>query len=84
MWSKIGEEMAIPWRAAEAMHWQLGQQEMARRANTSLIRPQETSTSRSISGHLPALAAQLPSLEELTTAVPGYSPAPPPSPRWKY
>jgi len=32
MWSKIAEEMAIPWRAAEAMHWQIGEQEMARRA----------------------------------------------------
>ena len=32
IWSKIAEEMAIPWRAAEAMHWQLGEQEMARRA----------------------------------------------------
>jgi hypothetical protein len=32
MWAKVAEEMAIPWRAAEAMHWQLGEQEMARRA----------------------------------------------------
>ncbi|KAL3263377.1 hypothetical protein ABHI18_001846 [Aspergillus niger] len=30
MWSKVAEEMAIPWRAAEAMHWQLGEQEMIR------------------------------------------------------
>ena len=32
MWAKIAEEMAIPWRAAEAMHWQLEEQEMAQRA----------------------------------------------------
>ncbi|TVY13261.1 hypothetical protein LARI1_G009080, partial [Lachnellula arida] len=32
MWSKVAEEMAIPWRAAEAMHWQLGEADMARRA----------------------------------------------------
>ncbi|KAI9819810.1 MAG: hypothetical protein M1832_003885 [Thelocarpon impressellum] len=32
MWARIAEEMAIPWRAAEAMHWQLGEQDMARRA----------------------------------------------------
>ena len=32
MWSKVAEEMAVPWRAAEAMHWQLGEAEMARRA----------------------------------------------------
>jgi hypothetical protein len=32
MWAKIAEEMSVPWRAAEAMHWQLGEQDMARRA----------------------------------------------------
>jgi hypothetical protein len=32
MWAKVAEEMAVPWRAVEAMHWQLGEQEMARRA----------------------------------------------------
>lgn len=32
MWAKVAEEMGVPWRAAEAMHWQLGEAEMARRA----------------------------------------------------
>lgn len=32
MWAKVAEELAVPWRAAEAMHWQLGETEMARRA----------------------------------------------------
>ena len=32
MWAKVAEEMAVPWRAAEAMHWQLGEADMARRA----------------------------------------------------
>jgi hypothetical protein len=32
MWSKVAEELAVPWRAVEAMHWQLGEAEMARRA----------------------------------------------------
>ncbi|TQB67445.1 hypothetical protein MPDQ_005761, partial [Monascus purpureus] len=32
MWTEIAQELAIPWRAAEAMHWELGEQEMARRA----------------------------------------------------
>lgn len=32
MWFKVAEEMAVPWRAAEAMHWQLGEADMARRA----------------------------------------------------
>ena len=35
MWSRIAEEMAIPWRAAEAMHWQMGEGEMARRAGVT-------------------------------------------------
>lgn len=33
MWALIAKEMAIPWRAVEAMHWELGEQEMACRAN---------------------------------------------------
>ncbi|KAK2590088.1 hypothetical protein QQS21_012234 [Conoideocrella luteorostrata] len=32
MWAKVAEELAVPWRAAEAMHWQLGESDMARRA----------------------------------------------------
>ncbi|KAK4186568.1 snRNA-activating protein complex subunit 4 [Podospora australis] len=32
MWAKVAEEMQVPWRAAEAMHWQIGETEMARRA----------------------------------------------------
>ena len=35
MWAKIAEEMSIPWRAAEAMHWQMGEHEMARRAGVT-------------------------------------------------
>ncbi|KAL9108592.1 MAG: hypothetical protein Q9227_006678 [Pyrenula ochraceoflavens] len=32
MWSKIAEELSVSWRTAEAMHWKLGEAEMARRA----------------------------------------------------
>ncbi|KAF8544489.1 hypothetical protein BDD12DRAFT_948332 [Trichophaea hybrida] len=32
MWQIIAKEMEIPWRAAEAMHWQLGEKDMAHRA----------------------------------------------------
>ncbi|KAL8281822.1 hypothetical protein RB597_009506 [Gaeumannomyces tritici] len=32
MWQKVAEEMQVPWRAVEAMHWQIGEQDMARRA----------------------------------------------------
>ncbi|KAI6899928.1 hypothetical protein KC318_g8673 [Hortaea werneckii] len=33
MWEKIAKEMRLPWRAVEAMHWQIGEVEMAQRAN---------------------------------------------------
>jgi len=54
MWAKVAEEMAVPWRAAEAMHWQLGEQDMARRAgvvpfslsNVALDTPPRTSPTR--------------------------------------
>ena len=32
MWHRIACEMEIPWRAVEAMHWQMGEKEMAKRA----------------------------------------------------
>lgn len=32
MWAPLAAELSIPWRAAEAMHWQLGEADMARRA----------------------------------------------------
>ncbi|KAK4062641.1 hypothetical protein Purlil1_14202 [Purpureocillium lilacinum] len=32
MWAKVAEELQVPWRAAEAMHWQLGEADMAHRA----------------------------------------------------
>lgn len=91
MWSKVAEEMAIPWRAAEAMHWQLGEQEMARRAgvvpfslsstavdpSTPRTRRASTSLSRSRKGSASRTAPpHLPSVEELTAGVPAYAPGP--------
>ena len=35
MWAPLATELGIPWRAAEAMHWQLGENEMARRAGVN-------------------------------------------------
>ncbi|KAL2265661.1 hypothetical protein VTJ83DRAFT_6761 [Remersonia thermophila] len=35
MWAKVAEELHVPWRAAEAMHWQLGEIEIARRAGVT-------------------------------------------------
>ena len=34
LWQPLANELGVPWRAAEAMHWLLGEREMARRANT--------------------------------------------------
>lgn len=57
MWSRIAEEMAIPWRAAEAMHWQMGEQEMARRAGvtpfslTTNLNQQQHNASNGVSQH---------------------------------
>lgn len=36
--------MAVPWRAAEAMHWQIGESEMARRAGVTPFSLSSTST----------------------------------------
>ncbi|KAI9857725.1 MAG: hypothetical protein M1824_004681 [Vezdaea acicularis] len=81
MWSKIAEEMAIPWRAAEAMHWQLGEQEMARRAGVvpfslSNVNPETPPKSRRSSGSstkskkeaASRQQGQLPSVAEITSA----------------
>lgn len=32
MWAKVAEDLQVPWRAAEAMHWAIGETDMARRA----------------------------------------------------
>ncbi|MCJ1457797.1 hypothetical protein MMC28_008166 [Mycoblastus sanguinarius] len=35
LWQPIANDLGVPWRAAEAMHWALGEHEMARRANVT-------------------------------------------------
>ena len=32
MWANVARDLAVPWRTAEAMHWHLGEEEMAKRA----------------------------------------------------
>ncbi|PWW74793.1 hypothetical protein C7212DRAFT_87225, partial [Tuber magnatum] len=32
MWADVAKEMGLPWRTVEAMHWKLGEFEIARRA----------------------------------------------------
>lgn len=35
MWAGVARDLGVPWRTAEAMHWILGEQEMARRAGVT-------------------------------------------------
>lgn len=35
MWSQVAEQMAMPWRMAEARRWRMGKQELARQAAIS-------------------------------------------------
>jgi hypothetical protein len=90
MWAKVAEEMATPWRAVEAMHWQLGEQEMARRNGVvpfSLSSMTEEPSARMPKGNtvMPRpssglrTAPQLPSVEELIAGVLAY----PHSPNWE-
>ncbi|KAJ5595852.1 hypothetical protein N7450_002310 [Penicillium hetheringtonii] len=79
MWSKVAEEMAIPWRAAEAMHWQLGEQEMARRAgvvpfslSSTAIDPPTTRTRRA------STSLSRPRKSSISRAIPGHPPGMPP------
>ncbi|EFE40004.1 hypothetical protein TRV_05271 [Trichophyton verrucosum HKI 0517] len=86
MWAKIAEEMAIPWRAAEAMHWQIGERGMAQRAgvtpftfsNVASSPPQRARrasqpTIGSGRPNYPPQVTQLPSVAELTAGIPAYA-----------
>lgn len=44
MWQKVASEMQIPWRSAESMHWQLGEQEMSARANAPVFQLHPSAT----------------------------------------
>lgn len=79
MWFKVAEEMAIPWRAAEAMHWQLGEQEMARRAgvvpfslSSTAIDPPATRTRRASTSFTRSRRGST------SRAIPGHLPGLPP------
>ncbi|KAJ3498829.1 hypothetical protein NLG97_g804 [Lecanicillium saksenae] len=56
MWAKVAEELQVPWRAAEAMHWQLGENDMARRAGQTpftlaAVNAEATSRNSQLRGH---------------------------------
>ncbi|TLD32078.1 hypothetical protein E2P81_ATG07568 [Venturia nashicola] len=42
MWEMVAKEMGLPWRAIEAIHWQMGAEEMASRANVPVFQPHAT------------------------------------------
>jgi len=48
MWQQVAIEMGTPWRSAESMHWQLGEQEMSARANAPIFQLHPSATSGSM------------------------------------
>jgi hypothetical protein len=46
MWEMVASELGLPWRAVEAMHWQMGAEDMAARANERVFQPQSSSSTR--------------------------------------
>ncbi|KAJ4369735.1 hypothetical protein N0V83_005498 [Neocucurbitaria cava] len=68
MWQKVATEMGIPWRSAESMHWQLGEQEMSARANAPVfqLHPSATGTGLSSPSQMPVVPA--PALQGFTPA----------------
>lgn len=54
--------MGIPWRSAESMHWQLGEQEMSARANAPVfqLHPSATGAGLSSPSQVPVIPAPVP------------------------
>lgn len=42
MWEMVAKEMGLPWRAIEGIHWEMGREEMASRANVPVFQPHAT------------------------------------------
>lgn len=79
MWQKVATEMGIPWRSAESMHWQLGEQEMSARANAPVFQLHPSATGLSSPPSVPAVPAPAPHGFTPTNA-PQLVPHPPPPP----
>lgn len=60
--------MGIPWRSAESMHWQLGEQEMSARANAPVFQLHPSATNTGLNS---------PPTTSVPVSIPG-QPAPPP------
>lgn len=68
MWQKVATEMGIPWRSAESMHWQLGEQEMSARANAPVFQLHPSATSTGLNS---------PPTASVPVSMPGQPPPPP-------
>ncbi|MCJ1392723.1 hypothetical protein MMC18_005594 [Xylographa bjoerkii] len=74
MWTPLAIELGVPWRAAEGIHWQLGEAEMARRAGVvpfSMVSA-AGSSSQTPGAMLPARSGGMPYLSEDPRGGPGY------------
>ncbi|OWY50692.1 MYB DNA-binding-like protein [Alternaria alternata] len=62
IWQQVATEMGIPWRSAEWMHWQMGEQEIIARAKAPVFQPHSstTSTGMSSSSQVPVIPASAP------------------------
>lgn len=69
MWEKISKEMQLPWRAAEAMHWQIGEIEMAQRANVPVFHLAGQQPSQAGAASDRARSTSPPSAGSLTSAM---------------
>ncbi|KAL8866826.1 MAG: hypothetical protein Q9174_006058, partial [Haloplaca sp. 1 TL-2023] len=70
MWLQIANELNIPWRAVEDMHWVLGQEEMASLAGARLLHPDRQSGDPSSGGQ--PMQSVLPAIHGQATAPPGF------------
>ena len=73
LWSPLATELGVPWRAAEAMHWALGQKDMAQRAGVEPFSMSEAtaqllSTSTQLHGHSPLSFGQIPGVAPVPSA----------------
>ncbi|KAF2398174.1 hypothetical protein EJ06DRAFT_481031 [Trichodelitschia bisporula] len=73
MWEMIAAEMGLPFRAVEAMHWQMGREDMAQRANVPVFMPHTAGTA-------PRAGTQPPQTQPANLPPPIQHPAPHPPP----
>ncbi|KAL8750966.1 MAG: hypothetical protein Q9199_006740 [Rusavskia elegans] len=55
MWNPIAEDLNIPWRAVEDMHWIIGQEDMANLGGGRLLHPDRSGGKQSPGGRMPSV-----------------------------